>query len=130
MTGKMKTNNTLQTIIRTLQAGAALAAVLAPLVALFGLVMGWRTATEYSNGMFVMGSAVIIFGLLAVWGGFTSRGSFAITYAQSVSDMSMLERGKLWMIDSLRGYQTVGVMAVCGLLLIAISVFIGEVLLP
>jgi hypothetical protein len=77
--------------------------------------------------MFAMGSAVIIFGLLAVWGGFTSRGNFAINYSQSVSDMSLLERGKLWMVDSLRGYQTVAVMTVCGVLMIGLSVLIYEV---
>jgi hypothetical protein len=117
----------LQTTLRVLQAGGLLAVIISPLVAIFGLIAGWRSATQYSNGMFAMGSAVIIFGLLAVWGGFTSRGSFAINYSQSVSDMSLLERGKLWMVDSLRGYQAVAVMTVCGVLMIGLSVLIYEI---
>jgi hypothetical protein len=117
---------TLKTFLRALQAGGVLAIVISLLVAFFGLIAGWRTATEYSNGMFAMGSAVIIFGLLAVWGGFTSRGSFQMVYPQSVSDMSLPERARLWMLDTLRGYQIVGVMTVCGALMIGLSVLIYE----
>ena len=106
---------------------AVLAVIISLLVSLFGLVSGWRTSILFSNGMFVTGSAVIIFGLLSVWGGFTARGSFAITYAQSVSDMSILERGKLWMLDSLRGYNVVVVTTVCGVLLIGLSILIYQV---
>ncbi|HEY6072678.1 MAG TPA: hypothetical protein VIV15_04600 [Anaerolineales bacterium] len=122
----MKTQSVFSGLLRMLVTGTALALVLGALVALFGLISGWRNAIEFSNGMFVMGSAVVIFGLLSVWGGFTARGSFAITYAQSVSDMSILERGKLWMLDSLRGYNVVVVGTVCGLLLIGVSILVYQ----
>ena len=65
---------------------------------------------------------VVILGLVAVWGGFTARGDFRITYAQSVSDMSIVERGKLWMLDALRGYNAVVVATICGVLLIGLSI--------
>ena len=122
----MKTNSTITFpgLMRMLVTAAVLAALIGLLVTLVGLVSGWRMAILYSNGMFVTGSAVIIFGLLSVWGGFTARGSFAITYAQSVSDMSILERGKLWMLDSLRGYNVVVVTTLCGVLLIGLSMLI------
>jgi hypothetical protein len=112
--------------MRSILTGLALALVISLLVALFGAVSGWRTATQFSNAVFVVGSAVIIFGLLAVWGGFTSRGDFAMTYAQSVSDMSLSERVKLWVFDSLRGYHVVLVASICGALMIGLSVLIYE----
>ncbi len=116
----------LQSVLRMLVTAVVLAVLMAALAALVGTLQGWKTATKFSDGMFVMGSAVIIFGLLAVWGGFTARGSFAITYAESVSDMSILERGKRWMLDSLRGYNVVVVCTVTGLVLIGFSVLIYE----
>src|SRR5574338_711302 len=109
-------------LLHVFTTGAALAAAVALLVALFGVLRGWQTAVQFSNGLFVTGSAVIILGLLAVWGGFTARGNFAITYAQSVSDMSIAERGKLWMLDSLRGYNALVVATISGVLLIGLAV--------
>lgn len=123
----MKTPTFTQDLLRVLVTGFVLAVGASLLVALYGLVAGWRTATHFSNGMFVVGSAVIIFGLLAVWGGFTSRGDFAMTYSQSVSDMSLPERTRLWMLDSLRGYHVVAVMTFCGILMIGLAVLIDKV---
>jgi hypothetical protein len=126
MIADMNTKTFPQSLARMLLAGLGLAVVVSVLIALFGLVAGWRAPVMYSNGMFVVGSAVIIFGLLAVWGGFTSRGSFALTYAQSVSDMSLSERTKLWMLDALRGYNVVATCTICGVLMIGFSILIYE----
>ena len=123
----MDTKTYSQALARMLVTGVTFALVVSILVALFGFVSGWRRPVQYSNGLFVVGAAVIIFGLLAVWGGFTSRGNFAMTYAQSVSDMSLAERSKLWMVDALRGYNVVTTCAVCGALLIGLSILVYQV---
>lgn len=120
----MKKQNLLHAWLGIFATGAVMAIVTALLTALLGLILGWQLAVQYSNGMFIAGSMVVILGVAAVWGGFTARGSFAITYAQSVSDMSIAERGKLWMLDSLRGYNAVVVSAISGLLLIGLSILI------
>ena len=122
----MKTQSFFRDLLQTLVTGFALAGGSSTLVALYGFIVGWRTAVHFSNGMFVVGSAVIIFGLLAVWGGFTSRGDFAMTYSQSVSDMSLPERTRLWVLDSLRGYNVVAVMTFCGILMIGLAVLIDK----
>ena len=118
----MKT--TLQNILQMFVTGITCVPILGILVLLVGWIVGWHTATEFSNGMFVTGSAIIIFGLLSVWGGFTSRGSFAITYAQSTGDMSLAERAKLWTIDSLRGYNVIVVTTIIGLIMIGLAILI------
>jgi hypothetical protein len=126
----MKTQSILQSILRPVEAGSLLAAVISPLVALFGLVTGWRSAQQYSDGMFVMGSAIILFGLLAVWGGFTTRGSFAETDLPMIEGQNPSQRLRWWLLDSLRGYQTVAVMTICGLLMIGLAVLIYQVFGP
>ncbi len=122
MTADMKNQTFLQALLQRLFTGAVIALVVTLLVLAGGFLAGWRTAVQFSNGLFIAGSVVIILGIIAVWGGFTARGSFALTYAQSVSDMSIVERGKLWMLDSLRGYNAVVVATISGLLLIGLSI--------
>lgn len=111
-----------KTIGKLLLAGLASGLVIGILVALFGWISGWRTAIQFSNGMFVTGSAIIIFGILAVWGGFTNRGDFAQTYAQTASEMSLPERAKLMYVDVLRGYNVVITATIIGVVLIGLSV--------
>lgn len=118
----MKTN--FQTVLRIAIMALLCTLILGALVGLYGWVAGWRSATEFSNGLFVTGSAVIIFGLLSAWGGFTSRGNFEMTYAQSVGDMSLAERVKLWTVDALRGYNVLIAATIIGALLIGLSVLI------
>lgn len=118
----MKTQTFFQSLWRMLVTGAVIAAAVGLLVALIGLVSGWRSGLQFSNGLFIAGSVVVILGLVAVWGGFTARGDFRITYAQSVSDMSIVERARLWALDSLRGYNAVVVATICGVLLIGLSI--------
>jgi hypothetical protein len=118
----METRSSLQTAFRILLAGLASGLVIGVLVALFGWVSGWKAAVEFSNGMFVTGSAIIVFGILSMWGGFTSRGNFAQTYAQTASDMSLPERAKLIYLDVLRGYNVVITCTIIGVVLIGLSV--------
>ena len=109
-------------ILRVIAAGLAAGSAFGLVVGLFGWVSGWRSALEFSNGLFVAGSAIIIFGMLSAWGGFTSRGNFALTYTQTASDMSLAERAKWTAIEVMRGYNVVGTATVMGLALIALSV--------
>ncbi len=113
-----------QTVLHIAALALLCTLILGTLVGLYGWIAGWHSATEFSNGMFVTGSAVVIFGMLSVWGGFTSRGNFEMTYAQSVSDMSLSERAKLWATDALRGYNVLIVAAIIGALMIGLSVLI------
>lgn len=116
----------LESLLRMALTGIALGAAASVLVGVFGLIAGWRTALHFSNGMFVVGSVLIIFGILMVWGGFTSRANFGMTYSQSVSDMSLGERSKLWVLDSLRGYNAVVVTTIGGGVMFGLSVLIYQ----
>ena len=71
--------DTLLHILRVIAAGLVAGLAFGVVVGLFGWISGWKSALEFSNGLFVAGSAMIIFGMLSAWGGFTSRGNFALT---------------------------------------------------
>ena len=96
-------------------------------VALYGWLRGWQTATHYSNGLFVAGSAVIILGVLIIVGGFTSRGNFAMTYSQSVSDASTPDRTQQTIVDLLRGYNALAISAIAGIALIGLSILVYKI---
>ena len=111
-----------QTSVKFLATGLASGLMIGILVALFGWISGWKTATQFSNGLFVTGAAIIIFGMLTVWGGFTSRGNFALTYVQSASEMSLPERARLLYTDVLRGYNVVITATIIGAALIGLAI--------
>jgi hypothetical protein len=109
-------------ILRGLTAGLAGGLAFGVGVGLFGWVSGWKSALEFSNGLFVAGSAIILFGLLSAWGGFTSRGSFALTYTQTASDMSLAERAKWTALEVMLCYNVIGTSGLVGLTLIGFSI--------
>jgi hypothetical protein len=109
-------------ILRVVAAGLVAGLAFSVGVGLFGWVSGWRSALEFSNGLFVAGSAIILFGLLSAWGGFTSRGSFALTYTQTASNMNLAERAKWTALEVMRGYNVIGTSALVGLTLIGFSI--------
>ena len=55
-------------ILRGIAAGFVAGLAVGVVVGLFCWVSGWRSSLEFSNGLFVAGSAIIIFGLLSAWG--------------------------------------------------------------
>jgi len=111
-------------VLRMLTTGILAALGIGAVVALYGWLRGWQTAVQFSNGMFVAGAAVIILGGLAVVGGFTSRGNFAITYSQSVSAASGPERTKQMLVEILRGYNVLVFSVIAGITLIGLSILI------
>lgn len=96
------------------------------LTTLIGIISGWKTSTQFSNGFFICGSAVGLLGLLTVLGSYRSRANFGIQYSQSTSDMNLSERAKLWVKDLNQGYNALIVGVVSGALLIGISVLVDK----
>jgi hypothetical protein len=107
-------------VLRMLGAGILAALCIGAGVTLYGWLRGWQTATQFSNGMFVSGAAVIILGVLTIVGGFTSRGNFAIMYSQSAGDAS----AKQMMVELLRGYNALIFSAITGITLVGLSILI------
>ena len=88
----------------------------------------WKTAVQFSNGFFAAGLIVAVFGILSVAGGFQQRANFPLTYAETASQASLSERTQRMMTDINQRYGMLIVMSASGVLLIAISVAIHQLL--
>ena len=95
------------------------------IVAGVGWFAHWTTAIQFSNGFFVAGMIVVVFGILSVTGGFQQRASFSLTYAETASQASLSERTQRMMADINQRYGTLIIMVITGLLLIAVSILIA-----
>jgi hypothetical protein len=105
----------------------AITIIVGGLTALTGWITGWQTAVQFSNGLFVAGSAVGLLGLLAVLGTYRARANFGIQYSQSTSDMNLSERTKLWVKDINQGYNALIVGVVSGALLIGLAILVDKI---
>ncbi len=84
-------------------------------VSIIGLLLGWKTSTEFSNGFFLAGVIMILIGLLSFQG-----------YSQRTSDwppvnLDPAERSKLWAADTFRGKNLMTLFGISGLLLFGLS---------
>lgn len=109
-------------IILGITLGAAL------IVLTVGLTLHWDQPVQFSNGFFAAGAIVIVLGTFSITGGFQQRGSFSITYAESAGQASLSERTQRMMTEINQRYGTMVVLLGAGLLLITISIFIGQFL--
>ena len=113
-------------IVRLLGTILGLTLLLSLLVAGVGLVLQWNTPVQFSNGFFATGAIVIVLGLLSVAGGFGQRADFSMIYAESAGQASLAKRTQRMMADIDQRYRALILLAVTGLLLIAISIAIPK----
>ena len=64
--------------LQMLLVGFLIAAGLAGFISLTGRLGGWGTARQFSDGLFLSGSIVIIFGFIILVSGFTARADLSI----------------------------------------------------
>jgi hypothetical protein len=102
-----------------------ISALAALIVLVIGLINGWDPV-DYSNGMFIGGAVAIAFAILSSFGSWSNRADFKQIYSQSAGDMSLDERGRLWVQDMTRGYNAFLLMSIVGVLLIGLSILIGS----
>lgn len=101
-------------------------AIISLAVLLMGYFLQWNEPVKFSNAFFWVGGFVIVLGVLSVGGGFAQRANFAITYAESAGDANIAERNQRTAADITQRYGSMILMMATGILLIAISVTIGQ----
>ena len=114
-----------KSIPRLILATLLLALLLCIIVLLIGVLLGWKTGTLYSNGLFLVGSIAIILGIFSVLGGFGMRSDFHVIYSQSAGAMSQKERTQRWVADMTQGYSAYIFLLLTGVFLIGLAVFVG-----
>lgn len=93
---------------------------------LLGLFLGWRQPIQYSNGFFITGGLLIVFGVLSVGGGFIMRSNSRLTYTESAAQAGMAERNQRVVMDGIQRYQSMITLLISGSLLVLVSVLIGQ----
>jgi hypothetical protein len=97
---------------------------LALLVTAAGWMAGWRTATAFSNGLFIVGGVSCLIGAFSVLGGMYGRGDFKYQYTRTAGSMSMNERTQQTVSETLQGYRFSAITFLTGALLIVIAILI------
>jgi hypothetical protein len=113
-------------ILRLMRTVLGLTMLVSLIVLVFGLVSRWNTPVQFSNGFFIAGVLVIVLGFVSVAGGFDQRAEFSILYARSMGEASLTERTQRMMADIDQRYGSMIILVVVGILLIGISVVIGQ----
>ena len=96
------------------------------IVVVIGLISRWDQPTQFSNGFFIAGAIVIVLGTFSVTGGLQQRANFPLAYAETASDASISERAQRMMADINQRYGVMSLFIGAGVLLIAISIAIGN----
>ena len=102
--------------IRRILIGAILFSLISGIVvSIIGLMLGWKTSTQFSDGFFWAGAIMIFIGLISFQG-----------YSQRTSDgppdyLDPAERSSLWAADTFHGKNLMAFLGISGLLLFGLS---------
>jgi len=105
-------------ILRILISALLFSLISGIVVTITGLLLGWKTSTQFSDGFFWAGAIMIAVGVLNVMG---MRNQPTGLYSQSLVHLDMDERFKFWAADTLHGYNLLAFLGISGLLLFSLA---------
>ena len=91
-----------------------------------GALLGWKTSTQFSDGLFIAGAIIMLIGAVSFIGRNISRADFLYLYAGSVGEESITERTRHWVADMTQGYNALILLFLSGGLLIGLSILVGS----
>jgi hypothetical protein len=90
------------------------------IVAIIGLILGWKTSTQFSDGFFWAGAILILFGFISLRGyGYHSTGWLP-------AKLDSADRARLWGADAFRGKILMAYLGISGLLLLGLSILVSR----
>ena len=108
-------------ILRILVSAILFSLISGIVVSIIGLMLGWKTSTQFSDGFFWAGAIVISIGFVNVMGMFSQRTVSGLQYSQSAVHLDAAERYKIWEADILHGYNLLAFLGTSGLLLLGLA---------
>ena len=108
------------TILRILISAILFSPISGIVVSIIGLMLGWKTFTQFSDGFFWAGVIMIVIGFVSFQG-----------YSQRTSDwppvhLDPAELSNLWAADTFRGKKLVAFLGISGLLLFGLSFLVSR----
>ena len=108
-------------ILRILVSAILFSLISGIFVSIIGLMLGWKTSTQFSDGFFWAGAIVISIGFVNVMGMFSQRTVSGLQYSQSAVHLDAAERYKIWEADILHGYRILAFLGISSLLLFGLA---------
>ena len=108
-------------ILRILISAILFSLISGIIVSIIGLMRGWKTSTQFSDGFFWAGAIVISIGFVNLLGMFSQRTVSGLQYSQSAVHLDAAERFKIWEADILHGYNLMAFLGISGLLLFGLA---------
>ena len=108
-------------ILRILISAILFSLISGIVVSIIGLMLGWKTSTQFSDGFFWAGTIVISIGFVNLLGMFSQRTVSGLQYSQSAVHLDTAERFKIWEADILHGYNLLAFLGTTGLLLFGLA---------
>jgi hypothetical protein len=108
------------TIMRILISAILFSLISGIVVSITGLMLGWKTSTQFSDGFFWAGAIMISLGVLNIMGG-RNQPTSGLQTSQSVVHLDKDEQFKLWAAYTLHGYNLLAFLGTSGLLLFGLA---------
>ena len=90
-------------------------------------LLGWRSPMQISNGLFILGAALIAVGSLSALGGMPLRDDLEILWAESIGDFHVWERSQRWLADMMASYPRFSLLLMTGIYLVGFAVLISKI---
>jgi hypothetical protein len=109
------------TILRILISAILFSLIIGIVVTITGLMLGWKTSAQFSDGFFWAGAILISIGLLSVMGAYNARTVSGLQNSQSAVYLDIAERFKIWSADILHSYNLLAFLGISGLVLLGLA---------
>jgi hypothetical protein len=105
-------------ILRILISAILFSLISGIVVAIIGLMLGWKTSTQFSDGFFWAGAIIISSGIMSILGMLNQP---IMPYKQSTYYLGKAELAKQWAADISQGHNILVFLGISGLLLLGLS---------
>jgi hypothetical protein len=110
------------TFLRILISAIIFSTISGIVVTIAGLIIGWKTSAQFSDGFFLAGGIMISIGLVTILGGAHGRDMSGGHYSQSALQLSLADHARRWTEEILHGYNTMAFLGISGLIMFGLAI--------
>ena len=114
------------TILRILIGAILLSLIAGMVVLIIGLVLGWKTSTQFSDGFFWAGAILILIGFVNIMAMYSQPPDSRLQHSQSAVHLEADEKFKIWEADLLRSRHLLAFLGISSLLLFGMSILVAK----
>jgi hypothetical protein len=107
-------------ILRILIRAILLSLISGIIVMIAGIILGWKTSTQFSDGFTMAGGIMCVLAFLNVYGMLNQDGRAGRQYSP-MNNLDEAEGFRLWTADTLHGYNLLALLGTSGLLLFGMA---------